>query len=82
MSIFSEEDIKQAAHEANLDQQRTVLKADFIQYLKDHPEERLHQAYRNFMGVPFIIACERLPNDFEGIGEWHDIFSSDRRNGK
>lgn len=40
-------------------------KEEFIQYLKDHPQERFWQSVRNFSGYYFIYAGGAIPD--EGI---------------
>lgn len=41
-------------------------KKAFIQYLEEHPQERLFQSIRNFSGYPFIAAMYRVPTPDQG----------------
>lgn len=50
-------------------------KEAFIQYLKQHPEERFFQAVRNFSGMPFIVAMTKVPEPNKGeydTWNWED----------
>lgn len=42
------------------------LKNAFIQYLAEHPQERLFQSIRNFSGYPFIAAMYKVPRPDQG----------------
>lgn len=42
------------------------VKQAFVQYLNDHPQERLFQSIRNFSGYPFIVAMYRVPRPDKG----------------
>lgn len=42
------------------------MKKAFIQYLMEHPQERLFQSIRNFSGYPFIVAMYRIPRQDQG----------------
>ena len=42
------------------------IKKAFIQYLMEHPQERLFQSIRNFSGYPFIVAMYRIPRQDQG----------------
>ena len=42
------------------------IKKAFIQYLEEHPQERLFQSIRNFSGYPFIAAMYRIPRPDQG----------------
>ena len=42
------------------------MKKAFIQYLMEHPQERLFQSIRNFSGYPFIAAMYRIPRPDQG----------------
>lgn len=48
----------------------TDPKEDFIQYLKDHPNERLCQALRNFLGVPYLLTAQNYNPE---LGEYEEI---------
>lgn len=60
-------------------------KRAFIQYLKEHPQERLFQSIRNFSGYPFIAAMYQVPRPDQGafdtfyLEEGRDTISSQRK---
>lgn len=58
------------------------IKKAFIQYLEEHPQERLFQSIRNFSGYPFIAAMYHVPRPDQGafdtfyLEEGRDTISS------